>query len=268
MLTHLGFKITGNIKRLSEGLDFDPFPTSSNSGGTMDGIPPTRPEGGMPSGTNVSQYRRSRGGTRGLSMGWDPEDVVFEGLVGGKRGQEVHRAWLAGHTVAVRVCLMKRLFTSEMDQCNIFKFGPKVETSHPNLVTLHGIHRIHEGWKKFPEFCKNRRSHSETDGLPNPHCILGNQIWVVMEYCDMGSLQNAILSGSINCGLKYCMSHFSNIMNTGLEIASGMQHLHKLGIVHGDLRAKNIMLQRSDSHRKQFVSKVVSFGKYQGAQTR
>lgn len=269
VLTSLGFKITGNPRRSCE-VGFKH--SSAASAGEMPGImPPVLPEVGRTPQEIKLQNRISRGGVSRLSMDWQPEDVFFEGLISGDGHEEVHRACLEGHTVAVKICLMTRPFMAGVDSkipYNIFEFGPKVETSHPNLVKVHGIHARDEGWQKYSEFCKSRVPHSEVDGSPNPHHRLGTQVWVVMEYCDMGSLMDVVQTRGIDCGLKHSMSHFSNIMNTGLEIATGMQHLHKLGIRHGDLRAKNVMLQRSDAHRKKFVAKVMSFGKYQGLQTR
>ena len=42
-----------------------------------------------------------------------------------------------------------------------------------------------------------------------------------------------------------------------IEIASGMSHIHKLGVIHRDLNINNIKLNRS------FEAKIINFGQVQ-----
>ena len=56
------------------------------------------------------------------------------------------------------------------------------------------------------------------------------------------------------------------VVITAHEIASGLQHLHQQGIVHGDLSAFNIMLstkgQTAQAGARGFTAKVADFGEW------
>lgn len=75
---------------------------------------------------------------------------------------------------------------------------------HPNLVTLHD-------WVTTP-----------------------SEIFIVMELCHGGCLRQAIDRGDI--------VDLQTKMKIAQGIASGMAHLHELGIVHADLNCNNILL--------------------------
>jgi serine/threonine protein kinase len=50
------------------------------------------------------------------------------------------------------------------------------------------------------------------------------------------------------------------MLQTALEVAQAMMHLHSESIIHGDLKARNILLKSSGSHGRGFVAKVADFG--------
>ena len=41
------------------------------------------------------------------------------------------------------------------------------------------------------------------------------------------------------------------------DIATGMQYLHGLGIVHGDLKAANVLLKSTNTDARGFICKCV-----------
>ncbi|KIY91594.1 hypothetical protein MNEG_16370 [Monoraphidium neglectum] len=73
--------------------------------------------------------------------------------------------------------------------------------------------------------------------------IAGWTLKLVMEYCNEGSLRDAL-----DCGLLCTPGSFlspSSVLALSHDVASAMLHLHSEGIVHGDLKAHNVLLTGS-----------------------
>ncbi|GAX73923.1 hypothetical protein CEUSTIGMA_g1373.t1 [Chlamydomonas eustigma] len=85
---------------------------------------------------------------------------------------------------------------------------------------------------------------------------------IIMELCDEGTLLQAIprklFGGCRNTSEE--RSKLRSMLKTAREIAAGMQHLHSLGIIHGDLKPGNVLLKKEGSTRNGFVAKVGDFG--------
>lgn len=75
-----------------------------------------------------------------------------------------------------------------------------------------------------------------------------------------GSLWDAVQRGDFRVQGKGKKVQYGKVIEVALEVAFAMQHLHEVGIVHGDLKAQNVMLQGSKSSSKNFVAKVGDFG--------
>ena len=66
-------------------------------------------------------------------------------------------------------------------------------------------------------------------------CIEDNNLWLVFEYMDQGSLYNSLHVE------KKSMS-FREIVTTSYQIAEGMAFVHEMNIIHLDLKSKNILI--------------------------
>jgi len=88
------------------------------------------------------------------------------------------------------------------------------------------------------------------------------EMWLIQEYCNQGCLgkQNFLRINDQNSvwGSKHPGMHM--ILDTCKDIARGMKYLHDNGIVHGDLKCDNILIQSSPVDRKGFIAKVADFG--------
>lgn len=51
-----------------------------------------------------------------------------------------------------------------------------------------------------------------------------------------------------------------SVVDTALDIARAMVHLHSENIIHSDLKARNILLKSSGSEERGFMAKVADFG--------
>ena len=69
---------------------------------------------------------------------------------------------------------------------------------------------------------------------------------IIMEFCDAGSLDEAIQQGRLRSGsadpLQPAPADLRALCLSLLDIASAMAHLHSMRIVHKDLKPKNVLL--------------------------
>lgn len=56
------------------------------------------------------------------------------------------------------------------------------------------------------------------------------------------------------------LQNYINALLTALDIARAMMYLHNLRIVHGDLKAENVLLKSDAADPRGFVCKVGDFG--------
>ena len=83
-------------------------------------------------------------------------------------------------------------------------------------------------------------------------------LFMVMEFCDRGNLRDAVLAKVFKDEggrLKY-----THVCLTLQDVARAMQHLHASSIVHGDLKARNVLLKSEKLDSRDFVAKVADFG--------
>lgn len=151
------------------------------------------------------------------------------------------------------------------------------QVSHPNVVQTFIVHTVpRSGSTPIRNITPGKCTTSE---LTNDESItsademfgsmakgLGNEVecletWIVLEYCDRGSLARAIHEGSLQ--LVHRGSSGPNLglaILTALDIAHAMMYLHNVRIIHGDLKAANVLLKSDASDPRGFVCKVGDFG--------
>ncbi|GIL76702.1 hypothetical protein Vretimale_8827 [Volvox reticuliferus] len=84
---------------------------------------------------------------------------------------------------------------------------------------------------------------------------------VVMELCCKGTLSRAIHRGIFEPCDKWSLRVARRaLVRTAAEIARALLHLHKSGVVHGDLKPGNILLQSHRGDRRGFLAKIGDFG--------
>ena len=80
--------------------------------------------------------------------------------------------------------------------------------------------------------------------------------WIVMEFCDRGSLDQAIKNKVFFQDGHNLQPRIRFMLLTALDIASAMTYLHKQNIVHGDLKSQNVLLTRSEVDERGFTCKA------------
>eukprot|EP00884_Botryococcus_braunii_P009548 jgi/Botrbrau1/18595/Bobra.0367s0037.1 len=145
--------------------------------------------------------------------------------------------------------------------------------SHPNVVTTYKISTVkatgrvssasrspedtpmenagHHG----PERAPGAAAHETSDSATSEDML---ETWLVMEYCDRGSLLQVIRAGRFikKDGSRDLLAMYRCL----LDIATGMDYLHAAGIIHGDLKTANIMLKSTTSDSRGFTCKLGDFG--------
>ncbi|GMH41367.1 hypothetical protein BSKO_09277 [Bryopsis sp. KO-2023] len=201
--------------------------------------------------------------TRATHNRFDFRDLILERSIGRGAFGTVYKAVLSRKPVALKIiCHAASQPTTRV--------APEFELlhgiCHPNIVQVLGVHENMEGFFEGGDSVGVREIDSYdsacfTDVARDVPQKGGKQdtceTWVIMEYCDRGSLWDAVLAGCFGDG-KVCL--YSKVVEVALEVAFAMQHLHEVGIIHGDLKAQNVMLQGSNSSKKNFVAKVGDFG--------
>ena len=87
----------------------------------------------------------------------------------------------------------------------------------------------------------------------------GLETSIVMEYCDQGILLARhkiiwkLLQEDPAAALRW-------ILRCLIDIAGALQHMHSLGLIHGDLKCNNILLQSSRSEARGFRCKLADMG--------
>eukprot|EP00192_Tetraselmis_astigmatica_P009824 CAMPEP_0117692580 /NCGR_PEP_ID=MMETSP0804-20121206/26406_1 /TAXON_ID=1074897 /ORGANISM="Tetraselmis astigmatica, Strain CCMP880" /LENGTH=863 /DNA_ID=CAMNT_0005506043 /DNA_START=30 /DNA_END=2621 /DNA_ORIENTATION=+ len=90
---------------------------------------------------------------------------------------------------------------------------------------------------------------------------LSKVMWILQEYCDRGTLIDAVERGWLR--EKRDVTAPPNMVamyQTILEIAQGMDFIHSKNLVHCDLNGRNVLLTRSMKDRRGFTAKVSDFG--------
>ncbi|KAK9827328.1 hypothetical protein WJX81_005997 [Elliptochloris bilobata] len=86
------------------------------------------------------------------------------------------------------------------------------------------------------------------------------ETWMLMEYCERGSLADALRSGRLRRPDTTGTPDMQTIIACLLDIASGMEYLHTAGVLHGDLKPANVLLKATSADRRGYQCKLGDFG--------
>ncbi|KXZ47914.1 hypothetical protein GPECTOR_32g527 [Gonium pectorale] len=83
------------------------------------------------------------------------------------------------------------------------------------------------------------------------------EVQLVLEFCDKGCLREALDEGIFfgSAGLNY-----PAILDTAADVAKALLHLHLNDVLHGDLKADNVMLKSCGGEGRGMSAKVADFG--------
>ncbi|GFR47096.1 hypothetical protein Agub_g8666 [Astrephomene gubernaculifera] len=92
---------------------------------------------------------------------------------------------------------------------------------------------------------------------PSAQAVHGYEVRLVLEFCDRGCLRDALDGDAFltSSGVNY-----RGVLDTAADIAKAMLHLHCADVLHGDLKARNVMLKSSGTEGRGVICKVADFG--------
>ncbi|KAG2483196.1 hypothetical protein HYH03_017931 [Edaphochlamys debaryana] len=148
--------------------------------------------------------------------------------------------------------------------------------SHPNIVQVYS-HCTRVVVEEPEPFRPRLRVVPEGAESEAPVCTA-----LIMEYCDMGSLADAIDSGMfVKAARRAAASNPANqktqrhplasaaaagtpamraVYLTLLEVALALRHLHSMNLVHCDVKPANVLLRSSATDPRGFTAKLTDFG--------
>jgi serine/threonine protein kinase len=86
-------------------------------------------------------------------------------------------------------------------------------------------------------------------------------VWIVQEYCDGGTLNDAVDRGWLRAARAAAAPPaLAAVAATAAEVAAALAHLHAAGILHGDLNGGNVLLASSPEDPRGWVARVADFG--------
>ncbi|GMH33087.1 hypothetical protein BSKO_00921 [Bryopsis sp. KO-2023] len=208
------------------------------------------------------------------------QDVEVGPLLGRGGFGKVYKGTWKGTTVAIKVIEHgERLMENELKLP--FEAYLSKHMSHPNVVQTFLIHTRQQDsphglavdTADLNVDSLNRAGPPGQSSMMSTHDIFSNiaqgpaiqevgdlfETWLVLEYCDRGSLSKAVRKGLLtqHGNTKPMMDH---VILSALDVANAMNYLHSLGITHGDLKADNVLLKSANTDRRGFFCKVSDFG--------
>lgn len=183
----------------------------------------------------------------------------------------VYQAVLRGTVMAIKIINMDDSKECVTPTPELMLTG----TSHPNLVQIFGV-KERQGFEygctgdgstrlsfgsvaeSVDSWCRSSASSDFLGYLTNA----GNrrETWIFMEYCDRGALWEAVKRGDFHRDAAKLDPCWVRILSVAAEIIDAVGHLHAAGIIHGDLRPQNVLLQTCEHCSKGFITKVGDFG--------
>ncbi|GIL44674.1 hypothetical protein Vafri_2160 [Volvox africanus] len=134
--------------------------------------------------------------------------------------------------------------------------------SHPNIVQVYAQWPTALLERDETQPCRRRLRKLPPDTTPSPSGGLVCAV-MVMEYCDKGTLVDAINRGDFvvpardGSGFK---ANYKAIYTTLLEVALALRYLASMAVTHCDVKPANILLRSSPRDPRGFTTKLADFG--------
>ena len=189
-------------------------------------------------------------GTIGISVRKSMLDLEGEEFLGQGNFGVVAKVWMIPRNGYVAIKRIKTNTMAENDPNLDLEFRDNLESEleakkcleqeinvlnrlkhHPNLINMIGIVPIDDGGK-----------------------------WLVLEYCDLGNLKEYLMAHKNNLISNENDKNSRWLLRWAYQVANGMSYLAEKGISHGDLAARNIVLQSPQGSDLCPIAKIADFG--------
>ncbi|GAX73884.1 hypothetical protein CEUSTIGMA_g1334.t1 [Chlamydomonas eustigma] len=138
---------------------------------------------------------------------------------------------------------------------------------HPNIVKTHRIISCAPGIAAAagPDDIEALKRIKQEGYVDAEHIPSTYRWYIIMEYAPLGSLWQGLRHGRFHRQVGPGQTSVLGwdvwaALEVLLEIASAMHYLAENNVIHGDLKAANILLISSNKDRRGYISKVTDFG--------
>eukprot|EP00775_Hariotina_reticulata_P010053 gene10053-10209_t len=203
--------------------------------------------------------------------------LVLEAVLGEGTFGKVFKGYWKGTLVAVKTMMFPAAMSGKekREKMAIMETAISASLSHPNIVQMYTYYLRpvlvgHEAQMTTLDTPEGHRLDSSSvgdttlntaflsDGVTD--MVHSWEVQLVLEYCDQGSLRQ-LLNKKDSFTRPDGSRDMELILDTALDVARAMLHLHSENIIHSDLKARNILLKSSGgADRRHFVAKVADFG--------
>lgn len=129
--------------------------------------------------------------------------------------------------------------------------------SHLNVVGCYTTRKV-----QLKDLFGSQHSHGRSHFLQtnlirlegDDDCLL-----LFMEYCDKGELSRAIDRGEYVLNFHSLQPNMCAILHCALDIAKGLEYLHNMDLVHGDIKPDNILRKSDAVDPRGYICKVFHF---------
>eukprot|EP00878_Enallax_costatus_P007009 GHUV01007345.1.p1 GENE.GHUV01007345.1~~GHUV01007345.1.p1 ORF type:complete len:1094 (+),score=299.39 GHUV01007345.1:294-3575(+) len=214
----------------------------------------------------------------------EADELVLQSVLGEGSYGKVFKATWKGTVVAVKIMVLPSYMTGKekREKMAVMETAISSSLSHPNVVQTYtyavepvrsntaigdrshasgpgadiSMHDSTFSWG--PDKSLPRSSSEQGSDKDSNAGAFSWEVRLVQEFCDLGSLRDSLRKGKFKSADGSLQ--MTSIVDTALDVARAMVHLHTHNILHSDLKARNVLL-RSDAHNPRgFVAKVADFG--------
>mmetsp|Transcript_36334 Transcript_36334/g.80856 ORF Transcript_36334/g.80856 Transcript_36334/m.80856 type:complete len:1087 (+) Transcript_36334:74-3334(+) len=184
--------------------------------------------------------------------------VIMEQIGSGMYGKVFKGTW-DGHEVAIkRVILPVGMSGSERhERMALMEAAISSVVSHPNIVQTFTYSILPMAEDVSKELSKDLPiTHTESGMSGNAQHW---QLQLILEYCDANTLRDALDKKAFR-ELGSGRPDYGAVLLVAMDVARAMVHLHHHGIVHSDLKARNVLLKTHHASPSGYLAKVADFG--------
>ncbi|MEW5297631.1 MAG: hypothetical protein WDW36_000829 [Sanguina aurantia] len=201
-------------------------------------------------------------------------DLQVTGLLGEGGFAKVFSGLWRGLVVGIKVVCDDGK-NEKMVMKNAHEIAILSSLSHPNIVQAYSCltdvlvtDLLSTSWKYATQVVLTSPAHKYLVALEDKSCHIE-----VIEYCDLGNLSSALKNNIFLADPVFpaeplmpdakppkAQVNLRTLLLTLIEIASACGYLHKMGVVHCDMKPANVLLKSSSTDTRGFTAKVTDFG--------